>query len=287
MGILDFILNLVGLLLWLSWRAVPMSSLPVAPGAPLLRTLRPAQPDSSWRWRYLVGLAVLVLLRAIIYRQIGAAMSWTPQLRLVVVTLPFRSDLLGRMLLFSVSSFLLTLGIFYLSLMVLSMANRHVPDSDPVQRLVRIHLGWLERLPVWLKFVVMLLVPALLWLALSPLFIQLGMLPPVKSWGHTAQQAAVLALSVLPAWKYIIIAVLAVHLVNNYVYLGNAPLWNFANATARNLLAPLHWIPLRLGKLDLAPVLAIGVVYAIARLATDGLFGMPAWLPALYQKLPF
>jgi uncharacterized protein YggT (Ycf19 family) len=36
--------------------------------------------------------------------------------------------------------------------------------------------------------------------------------------------------------------------------LGRNPLWDFIGATARNLLVPLRWLPLRIGRLDFAPL---------------------------------
>ena len=55
-------------------------------------------------------------------------------------------------------------------------------------------------------------------------------------------------------WKYFIVGILLLHLLNSYVYFGNHPFWNFVNATARNLLYPLRWLPLRVGKVDFAAV---------------------------------
>lgn len=286
MGILDFILNLIGLLLWLGWRAVPINPVAASVGAPLLRTLKPAEGSPRRRWPLLLALGLLLLFRAVIYRQLGPSLNWTPQLRLIVVSLPFNSDSTRLMMLFSGFSFAVAWGVFYLSLIALSIVNRRVPDTDPIQRLVRLHLGGIDRLPVLAKFIVSLLVPALLWLACSPLFVRLGMLPPPQSWAHTAQQAGVMALATLPAWQYVILGVLLLHLLNAFIYLGNAPLWNFVALTARNLLAPFQWLPVRFGKLDLLPGLAMAAVFVLARWATDGLWGAPALLTVLYQKLP-
>ncbi len=58
-------------------------------------------------------------------------------------------------------------------------------------------------------------------------------------------QAAVIGLGSYLAWKYLILGILMFHLVNTHVYLGNLPVWNCVDATARNLLAPLRWLPLR------------------------------------------
>jgi uncharacterized protein YggT (Ycf19 family) len=55
-------------------------------------------------------------------------------------------------------------------------------------------------------------------------------------------------------------------------------LWNFVNITARDLLRPIKWIPLRAGKIDFAPVLAIAVVLFAAQLSQQA-------LTQLYQRL--
>ena len=81
------------------------------------------------------------------------------------------------------------------------------------------------------------------------------------------------------AWKYLITSLLLLYLLNSYVYLGNHAFWNFLAATARNLLAPLGILPLRLGKIDFAPVLAIAAVLVASRFAERG-------LTILYRHLP-
>jgi len=112
----------------------------------------------------------------------------------------------------------------------------------------------------------------LLWLALHPLLAQLAIVPETKSNGQLLEQAAVLGLGTYLAWKYLIVGILVLHLLNSYVYLGNHPVWNFVNATARNLLSPLRWAPLRLGKVDFLPVAAIALVF----LVTEPLSRLPA-----------
>src|SRR5271157_1206902 len=130
MTLIDFILNIVGLLLWLNWRA---AELPVRgrPGTSLLSTLRPAGPPRP-RYDYWAGLPVLLAARAVFYWQAGQPVHWSPRIPLGPATLPFRSDLPGRMVLFSVLSFGVALGIFYLWLLFLSCVNGQVPDANPV-----------------------------------------------------------------------------------------------------------------------------------------------------------
>jgi len=72
--------------------------------------------------------------------------------------------------------------------------------------------------------------------------------------------------------------VLFAHLIANYVYLGSSPLWDFTATTSRRLLTPLRRLPLRIGRLDLAPV--IGAVLLL--LLLDAL---PNYLLVRYPEL--
>ena len=73
MGLIDVILNLAGVLLWLSWRSLRSDPLVTTSPATLVGTLRRAEPQRLKGWQLLAGLAVLLLLRALLYRQIGPA----------------------------------------------------------------------------------------------------------------------------------------------------------------------------------------------------------------------
>jgi len=59
---------------------------------------------------------------------------------------------------------------------------------------------------------------------------------------------------------------LLLHLVASYVYLGSSPLWEFINATARNLLAPLRRMPLRIARFDFTPLIAVILIFALLHL---------------------
>ena len=274
MTLIDFILNIVGLLLWLNWRA---AELPVGgrPGTSLLSTLRPAGPPRP-RYYYWAGLPVLLAARAVFYWQAGQPVHWSPRIFLGPITLSFRSDLPGRMLLFSVLSFAVALGIFYLWLLLLSCLNAQVPDTDPVQRLVRNWLGKLERWPGAVKLLLPLAVTALAWCLLNPLLARLNMVP-ASAPARLLAQGAVIGLAAYLTLKFLILTILLLYLLNSYVYLGEFALWNFVDATTRRLLRPLQKLPLRMWKIDFAPVLSIILVLLAAESAQRG-------LTRLYQK---
>ncbi len=277
MALIDFILNVAGLLLWLNWRAIPFVA-PARAGTSLASTLRPADRPQP-RIYYLAELIALLCLRSVVYWQLGAQIDWIPRIPLGPVTVWFRSDMLGRMFLFSLFSFGVALGVFYLCLLLLSWVHTQTTDTDPTQRLVRAHLGWLDRWPAAMKLLLPLVFTALVWCLLHPVLAQLQIVPAngSSSWNVLAQ-GAVIGLAAYLALKFFLVAVLTLHLLNSYVYLGDFPLWNFVNVTARDLLRPIKWIPLHAGKVDFAPAFAIVVVLLAAQ------FGQQA-LAQLYQKL--
>jgi len=281
MGLINLILNLAGVLLWLNWRALRFDPLVKSAPATLAGTLRRAEPRRLKRWHMLAALGGLLLVRAVLYWQLGSAVDWTPHFHLggVDIVIPFRSDNGWRMLLFSCVSFVVTLGACYLWLLLLSIVNGRKAESDPLQKLARLQLGRIDRWPWPAKALLPLLVSLLCWYLLSLLLSRLGIIPPAISRTHRLEQALVVGLGSYLSWRYFIGGLLALHLVSSYVYLGNRPFWSFVALTGRNLLAPLRWAPLRLGKVDFAPVVGIALVFFAAELAERG-------LTELYQRLP-
>jgi len=280
MALIDFILNLVALLFWLNWLAVQFDPLVKTSAASLAGTLRKADPAGPRRWKYLAALALLLAGRAIAYWEFGGAFHSKLGLDLGIVNLSFRSDLWARPLLFSLLSFALTLGVFYLWLLLLSVVNARVPDTDPFQKLLRVHFRWLEPWPGFVKLILPFLAGGLLWLALQPLLASLAIVPRTRSFTQLLEQGALMGAAAYLAWKYLIVGVLLLHLLNSYVYLGNSSFWNFLNLTARNLMQPLRWLPLRIGKVDFLPVAGIALVF----LAAESFSRLPA---RFYHYLPF
>ncbi len=288
MGLIDFILNLAALLLWLNWRSVRFDPLGKRMPATLIGTLRRAEPRRLRRWHLLAALGGLLLLRALFYWQIGSAAHWTGTLNLSVITLSFRSDYFVRMLLFSILSFGLTLGVFYLWLLLLSILAG--PEPLPFHRLVRMPLGGIDRWTRGMKFLLPLMVMATLWWLASWLLAWLQVIPQHVSPAHRIEEALVIGLGSYLAWKYLIGALLVLHLLNSYIYFGKHPFWGYVNAEARTLLSPLQRFHLRLDKVDFAPVVGIALVFLLAHFAQNGIplpwFKIPG-LVDIYGKLPF
>jgi uncharacterized protein YggT (Ycf19 family) len=84
-------------------------------------------------------------------------------------------------------------------------------------------------------------------------------------------QGAVIGLAVYFTLKFLVVGFLAVYVVNSYIYLGDFPFLNFVNTTARGLLRPLRPLPLRIGRVDLAPLAGMAVVILAAELGRFGL----------------
>jgi uncharacterized protein YggT (Ycf19 family) len=283
MGLIDFILNLAGLLLWLNWRSARFDPLGKRMPATLIGTLRRAEPRRLRRWHLLAALGGLLLLRAGIYWQIGSAANWAGKLDLGITALSFSSNLSGpmlsflRMLLFSIFSFGLMLGVFYLWLLLLSILAGL--ERLPFHRLVRMPLGGVDRWARGVKFLLPLMVTATFWWLASWLLAWLQVIPPPVSPAHRIEEALVIGLGSYLTWKYLIGVLLVLHLLNSYIYFGKHPFWAYVNAEARTLLSPLRALPLRAGKVDFAPVVGIVLVFLAAELAGRGLV-------SLYGRLP-
>lgn len=261
MAVLDFILNCVCLLLWLNWRSRGLGALPNRPPAlELVGTLRRAGPSERERWSSPLVLAAVLLLRAIVYWQFGASAHWSPQLSFAGFVVHFRPDVLGRMLVFSLLSFTLVLGAFYFSLLLIAAANRDQRQPDPWTVMVRAHLGALSKLPGWACLLLPFFIAFLLWLAVGPFLSAIQVHVPLRSFGQLCAEAAIVGAGGWLLWKYVLVALLTLHVVSNYVYLGNAPFWHFIHVTARNLLRPLARLPLRAGRIDFAPLVALLLV---------------------------
>jgi uncharacterized protein YggT (Ycf19 family) len=130
------------------------------------------------------------------------------------------------------------------------------------------------------KFLLPLIVTATFWWLASWLLAWLQVIPPLVSPAHRIEESLVIGLGSYLAWKYLAGALLALHLLNSYIYFGKNPFWAYVNAEAQTLLSPLRRVPLRAGKADFTPVVGIVLVFLAAELAGRGLV-------SLYGKLPF
>lgn len=271
MGLIHFILDLAGLLLWLNWRAKPYDALATATPATLVGTLRRAESRPVRRWYFLAALFGLLLLRAALYRALGPALNWTAQLNLGATSLAFKSDLFDRMLLFSALSFAVSLAVFFFWLLLLSVLGRGGSESVSIIRLARAQLGVADAWPVWLKIILPFVTGWVGWWTLSWPLASWELMPPPGTEIIRLAQAALVGLGSYLAWEYLLVALLGLRFLHNHIYFGPHALWNFVDHAAKRLLAPFRFLPLRLARVDLTPVVGIGVVLLLAHGAEHGL----------------
>ena len=257
MGLIDFILSLAGVLVWLNWRSIRFDPLVKTTPATLVGTLRRAEPRRRKGWHLLAGLAGLLVLRAVLYHLIGPEADWKPKLDLFFVVPSFHSHVFLHALLFSLLSFARMLIICYFWLLMLAVINRRNTEPDPLQKTLGLHLGPVARWPWPVQVLLPVVLIAGLWLALHPLLVHLEIVGRVRSMAGLAEQGVLIGLALYFSLQYLLPPFLLLHLVASYVYLGSSPAWDFVRATARNLLAPLRWLPLRVGRLDFAPVAGV------------------------------
>src|SRR5579859_7336493 len=100
MGAIDFLLNIAGILLFLSWRSMRFDPLVKSTPVTLVGTLKRAEPRRMKGWQLVLALICLIGLRAWLYEFIGAPADWTPRLNLELVVLAFRGDVFGAVALF-------------------------------------------------------------------------------------------------------------------------------------------------------------------------------------------
>jgi uncharacterized protein YggT (Ycf19 family) len=269
MGAIDFLLNLAGLLLWISWRSQQFDPLAKSTPVTLVGTLKRAQASTLKRGPLVLVIFGLILFRALIYWLIGTPANWTPKINLELVVLAFRGDQFPQVLLYSCLSFLRLLIVFYFWLLVLALVNGGM-DADALTKLVRLHLGRMVHWPWLVQLALPFVVIFGLWLTLHPLLVHLGVVASVHSGAHLAEQALLVSLGLILSLKYLLPSFLLLHLVASYVYLGTSPFWDFVAKTSGRLTAPLRRVPLRLARVDLAPVLGVILILCLLE-----------WLPNL------
>jgi uncharacterized protein YggT (Ycf19 family) len=280
MPLIDLILNLAGLLLWLSWQAIGITAATRPTALSLVYTLKRTEPRPPRRRTPLLFLLALLVGRSLVYWQLGPGTQWNPFLNLGVVTLRFPAESWGYMSLYSLLSFGQILGTYYLALLLVAVANIKTLDSDPLHRIVRMQLGFAGRLPLFLALLTPLLAGALFWFLAGWPFGRLGLYTPTPTLDLLWQQALIFGLGTYLVWQYLIIVLLIIHLFNSYVYLGNSPFWSFLAVTGRNSLRPIRWLPLTMGRLDTTPLFAIGLAFLAGyHWANWGrwLFAHPPW----------
>ncbi|HEY1171727.1 MAG TPA: hypothetical protein VGH19_10175 [Verrucomicrobiae bacterium] len=270
MDLIHFILNAAAMLLWLSWRSYRFVPANDFRGGTLLSTLKKTERGQFNRKTLLTSLITLLGLRAIFYWHIGSGVDWAPRMDFIVLSIPFRCDYFDRMLLYSVLSFFAWVGVFYLWLITLQIINDRGADANPWHAIVKRHLGWLAVLPAWMRVLIPAVIAYVAWLILSKYFGYLRILPDARNATAWLTQGLVVSLSIYLLIKLLVYAVMALYILNSFVYLGNHAFLAYMNTTAQRMLKIVRWLPLRAGKFDFAPFLMIGLVFLLDFLLQRG-----------------
>jgi hypothetical protein len=276
---LDWMTDLVGLLLWLSWRG--FGSLPVSPrpALTLLSNLRPADRTTRRSPMFLPGLAILLFGRAFLHHsfspQFAEAVPWS----LGAVTVVFRSDLWSRILAHSVLSWAYFVLQAYLCFALLATLHRSDGEPDSITRSVRAELGVLARWPGGLALIPFLVALGFLWWAVSPSLVSAGLTPARLPGSHAFQQAAVVALGGLTALKWPLVGLCLMRFLLDHVYLGSMPFWDYSHSTGGRLSAWLAWLPLKWGRVDFRPLAAAGAFWALG-------YFLQGAVPRFFLRLP-
>jgi uncharacterized protein YggT (Ycf19 family) len=261
-ALIDFLLNLAGLLLWFNWRALRLETPPQTANT-FTGLLKPADPQRARGWLLLLALLGLLGIRAVLYHQLGSAADWTPRLNLGMVVLAFRCDRFGAVALFSLLSFLRLLLTSYFWLVVLALLDKGAVETSSLRRTVRVQVARMSRWPWWTQLMAPLLLAVALWLVLHPLLMQMGIVGSTRNFGRLAAQGLLVSSGLILSLKFLLPPLLLLHLVSSYVYLGENPVWSFVSNTSQRLVLPFSKLRLQLGKFDLAPLLGAALIVAL------------------------
>jgi uncharacterized protein YggT (Ycf19 family) len=253
------ILNLIGLLFWVLWRA---GTMPRPKPANAVAGPTPRQGKTfKHSWVYLIALIILLTARSVFYHRFGPGLDWIPSLESIDVAPHFRSDFFQRALAYSTISFARWLSALYFCLALLVSVK---PDTDTAKiwrSFLRSQFGWLGGLS-----------PALLWA--STLVLSILVHTTESTWiahiGAGGTQSSLykhlLLLIMLDcrATVYLSMIILTLFILNSYVYFGEHPFWKNIDNCGTRLFAPFRKTPLIAGKVDPAPFIAMTIALAIS-----------------------
>jgi len=250
------ILNLTGLLLWVSWRTgtMPRSQPPRNLAGPTPRQ----GPVYRRSWIYLLVLLALLGGRAIFYNQFGPGLNWYPHLNLLDVFHPFKSDSLPHALAYSVLSFGHWLVALYFCFAMLGTVQPKSESTETWRNFLKAQFAWPGGLAVPLQWL------AVIGIAFAFRFAETTWIASLESIGTPSSHLPLLVLLDLRAANYLIMTLLALYLLNNYVYFGEQTFWKTVEESGKRLLTPLRILPWEARKIDFAPIVALAIAYGLS-----------------------
>ncbi len=247
-----------GWFLWLSYRRVGAD--PTRPAGTLLGNLRPTVPLPRRSWISLGALILLLGLRPLLLALVASATDATPTWSPGPIVIAFRADDWGRLYLFSTISFFWTGITGYAVLLAFSWLSRGCTELTSFSDFILSLAGPTARFPGPMLVLLPWLLGAGLWLGTGHFLVAEHLIPSVRGAGPWLMEAAVMGCAIWTPLRWVFFCVLMLRFLHNYIYLGEHPVWAFVQIIGRRLQAPLGWIPLEFGRMDLAPA-AAGVLY--------------------------
>ncbi|HIG81354.1 MAG TPA: hypothetical protein EYQ62_06905 [Verrucomicrobiales bacterium] len=262
------ILNLAGLLLWISWRTgtMPRSQPPRNLAGPTPRQ----GPVYRHSWIYLLVLLALLGGRAVFYNQFGPGLDWYPHLNLLDVFHPFKSDSLPHALAYSMLSFAHWLAALYFCLALLATVQPQTEATGQWREFLKAQFGWPGGLPVIAQW------GGVIALAVGFRVAEANWIESLEAVTLPANHLPLLVLLDLRAAIYLIMVLLALYLLNSYVYFGEQAFWKTVNESGKRLLTPLRILPWETRKVDFAPIVALAIAYGLSLALTPS--HLAAWL---------
>lgn len=273
MKTVDWLLNFASILIWIRWLA--FFKTPTHVHLTLATIVKPADKRTKRSYIPLFVIFIIIFLRAVFYYYTAPMTKWNPTLDLIAISIPFKSDIFLRILLYSFLSFLLFLVVFYFWLFFLSTLN-HYEEHDQIHHNIIYHLGIFGRLPVVLKILVPFIASAILWIIFGLILSAMGIFEKPASFEKFLLQSGLLSLCLVFSLKYLVIIICALFLIYMYIYLGPHPFWTYIWLTGKRLLKLIRWI--RIGEVELSPLVMSVIVAWLSLLGEK-------WFPIFYQRL--
>jgi uncharacterized protein YggT (Ycf19 family) len=254
------ILNLTGLLLWVSWRAgtMPRSQPPRNLAGPTPRQ----GPIYQHSWIYLLVLLALLSGRAVFYNQFGPGLDWNPHLNLLHVFHPFKSDSLPHALAYSVLSFAHWLLALYFCFALLGTVDPRSETTTQWHEFLKAQFGWPGGLTVLAQW------GGVIALAVGFRFAEANWIESLEAINIPTNHFPLMVLLDLRATIYLIMVLLALYLLNSFVYFGEWTFWKTVDESGKRLLTPLRILPWETRKMDFAPIVALAIAYGLSHALT-------------------
>jgi hypothetical protein len=269
MGVLDYLLNVLGLGFWLAWRGRGLA--PARPAGTLVGNLKPAAVRRGRAPAPGLGLAAVFLGRPVLHWLIADWTAVSPGWSAGPFHLVFRPDNWALLFAHSALSLIWSILVFQAAALLAAAVCRRLSEPRGLAELTRSIAGWAARPPV----VVGLLIPsvsgALLWAAIALPLSRVGVVPKLGGPALLTAQALVAGVSVWLPVRWFVVGTLLLHAFQNYVYIGENQFFTAVKALGRAFEWPWSRLPFRLGRMDVTALFAAIVAWGVGECARRAL----------------